>query len=119
MIANTGSAYKFRTIAVNSVGDSPISPESTVIVAAEAPNAPTNLARVYADGDMITIQWVAPIETGGIPVIDYKAFWDYGEGGQLVEIASTTNNNRLFTQSSDVISGRTYSFTVVAVNAVD
>ena len=68
---------------------------------------------------MITIQWVAPIETGGIPVIDYKAFWDYGEGGQLVEIASTTNNNRLFTQSSDVISGRTYSFTVVAVNAVD
>ena len=78
LTANTGSAYKFRTIAANSVGDSLISPESTVIVAAEAPNAPTNLERVYADGSMITIQWVAPIETGGIPVIDYKAYWDFG-----------------------------------------
>ena len=117
--ANTGSAYKFRIIAANSVGDSPISPESAIIVAAEAPDPPTDLARVYADGTLITISWVAPVETGGIPVIDYKIFWDYGEGNQHVQIASTTNSNKLFTQSEDIISGRTYSFTVVAVNAVD
>lgn len=52
-------------------------------------------------------------------MIDYKVFWDYGEGGPHVEIASTTNNDRLFTQDADIIGGRTYSFTAVAVNAVD
>ena len=68
-----------------------------MIIAANAPNPPTDLERVYADGTMITIEWVAPIITGGIPVIDYKVFWDYGEGGAHVEVASTTSNDKLFT----------------------
>lgn len=117
--ANSGSAYKFRVIAINTVGESLSSPESAIIIAANAPDPPTNLARVYADGTMITIEWDAPLLTGGIPVIDYKVYWDYGQGGQLVEIASTTANDRLFTQDSDIIGGRTYAFTAVAVNAVD
>ena len=85
-------------MAINSVGESPISADSAVIVAAEAPDPPTNLERVYGDGFIITIQWDAPVFTGGIPIIDYKVYWDYGQGGQFVEIASTTNNDRLFTQ---------------------
>ena len=117
--ANSGSAYKFRVIAENSVGESTASPDSAVIIAANAPDSPTDLARVYADDTQITIEWVAPVETGGIPVIDYKVYWDFGEGGAHVEISSTTDNNKLFTQDSDIISGKTYSFTVVAVNAVD
>lgn len=95
--ANSGSAYKFRIIAENSVGESGASAESAVIIAANAPDPPTSLERVYADGSMITIQWAAPVVTGGIPVIDYKVFWDYGQGGQLVELASTTSSDRLFT----------------------
>lgn len=95
--ANSGSAYKFRVVAVNSVGESSVSSESVVIIAANSPDPPTDLERVYADGSMITIEWVAPVETGGIPVIDYKVFWDYGEGNNFVEIASSTNNDRLYT----------------------
>ena len=89
-----------------------------MIIAANTPDPPTNLERVYADGSMITVQWVAPVETGGIPVIDYKVFWDYGMAGAFIEIASSTNNDRLFTQSDDIISGLTYQFKIVAVNAV-
>jgi hypothetical protein len=96
--ANSGSVYKFKVIAVNSVGESLTSAESAIIVAANAPDPPTDLARVYADGTMITIEWTAPLATGGIPVIDYKVFWDYGESGAHVEIASSTSNDLLFTQ---------------------
>ena len=117
--ANSGSAYRFRVVAVNSVGESPASSDSDFIIAANAPDPPTDLTRVYADGTMITIEWTAPTETGGIPVIDYQVFWDYGEGGSYERIASTTDSDRLFTQDTDIIGGRTYSFTVIAVNAVD
>ena len=94
---NSGSAYKYRVVAINSVGESNASADSDVIIAANAPDPPVDLERIYADGSMITIEWTAPIETGGIPVIDYKVFWDYGEGGTFVEIASTTSNDKLFT----------------------
>jgi len=35
-----------------------------------------------------------------------------------VEIASSTSNEQLYTKISDIILGKTYSFKVVAVNAV-
>ena len=82
---------------MNSVGESFVSTDSAVIIAANAPDPPTDLERVYADGTLITIEWLAPVVTGGIPVIDYMVFWDYGEGGAHVEVASTTSNDRLFT----------------------
>jgi hypothetical protein len=116
---STGSNYKFKVIAENGVGDGQASEESDTIIAASKPEPPTDLARVYGDGNLITIEWQAPLVTGGIPIIDYKVLWDYGQGGDFIQIADTTTGDRLFTMATDIIEGSTYQFKVVAVNAVD
>jgi titin len=116
---STGSNYKFKVQAQNGVGDSPTSSESETIIAATVPDPPTTLGRVYADGTMITIDWEAPTFTGGIPITDYKVVWDYASGGSdYDEIASTTTNDRLYTQDSNIIGGMTYSFKVIATNSI-
>ena len=105
---STGSNYKFKVIAENGVGDGPASEESETIIAASRPEAPTGLTRVYGDGDLITIEWQAPLITGGIPVIDYKVLWDYAQGGDFIQIADTTTGDRLYTKATDIIGGSTY-----------
>ena len=54
---STGSNYKFKVIAENGVGDGLASEESDTIIAASKPEPPTDLSRVYGDGDLITIEW--------------------------------------------------------------
>ena len=115
---STGNNYKFKVIAVNGVGEGSASEESDIIIAASPPESPTGLSRVYGDGTLITVEWEAPLVTGGIPIVDYKVYWDYGQGGAFVEIADTTTGDLIYTKNSDVIEGLTYQFKVVAVNAV-
>ena len=58
------------------------------------------------------------VVTGGIPIIDYKVLWDYGQGGDFVEIVDTTTGDKLYTKDEDIVEGTTYQFKVVSVNAV-
>jgi len=101
------------------VGDSTESAVSVGIIAAIKPTPPINLARVYSDGTMITIQWIAPVDNGGVPVTDYQVKWDYGSSGaSFVSVATTTSGQLLYTKNSDLIAGLTYQFKVLAVNAI-
>lgn len=115
---STGNNYKFKVFAENGVGEGDISAESDPIIAAIVPDPPTDVARVYSDGNMITIDWVAPVDNGGTPVIDYKVQWDFGLGGAFVEIADSTSGDALYTRSDSVIEGKTYLFKIIAVNAI-
>jgi hypothetical protein len=53
----TGSAYRYKLIATNAVGDGPESLQSDMIIAAIPPSPPVNLARIYSDGSLITLSW--------------------------------------------------------------
>lgn len=115
----TGSVYKYKLIASNSVGDGPESPQSVGILAAIAPTAPINLLRVASNDSLLTFSWSPPVDNGGIPVTDYQVMWDYGNSGtSYVTIATTTSGLLQYTKSSDLIRGETYNFKVMAVNAV-
>lgn len=95
---STGNNYRFKVLAVNGVGDGPLSDESDLIIAANLPDPPTDVARVYADGTTITINWNAPADAGGTPITDYKVKWDYGSSGaSWIEIAASTSNTLLYT----------------------
>jgi len=78
---STGNNYRFKVLAVNGVGDGPLSDQSVLIIAANLPGPPLNVARVYADGTKITISWTAPTDAGGTPITDFKVQWDYGSSG--------------------------------------
>ena len=104
-----GNNYKFQVQALNAAGTGPLSPESLSIVAATPPDHPTDILRVYADDEVITIGWKAPAYNGGSPVTGYKVYWDYASNGLGWEmIEDDVLDSLVYTRRNDVIVGRIY-----------
>jgi hypothetical protein len=60
---------------------------------------------------------------GGIPLTQYKVYWDYPNLGEtdlskFTKAGSKLPSETIYTQSSNVVSGTTYQFYVVATNQV-
>ena len=75
----TGNIYSFLVIAVNYVGDSPVSDTLANIVAGTPPSAPLNLCRadgVNPEGTKITLVWETPSSDGGSPLLSYTLYWN-------------------------------------------
>ncbi|MEC8946845.1 MAG: fibronectin type III domain-containing protein [Actinomycetota bacterium] len=62
------TTLRFRVMAVNERGAGPASPEVTVVVG--QPDRPTGLVGV-AEDSRIELSWLAPIDDGGSPIVDY------------------------------------------------
>ena len=75
-------------VAVNEAGQSEPSEVSDYMIAATVPDMPTNLIRVSADREQITIGWQAPAYNGGTPISGYKVYWDAGGHTLLFELAA-------------------------------
>ncbi|GIT00832.1 MAG: hypothetical protein CM1200mP26_25440 [Acidimicrobiales bacterium] len=62
------TTLRFRVMAVNEQGVGPASSEVTVVVG--QPDQPTGLTGVAGDG-RIDLSWMAPMDDGGSPIVDY------------------------------------------------
>ena len=104
------TSYTFSVVARNTIGDSPPSTSSSAVTAGFVPAAPQF---VLADvgGQSITVSW-EPTPDNGYPVTGYTITGSNGAGTKTVT-ADTTQ-----TVFTGLTRGQSYSFTVVATNAV-
>lgn len=69
-----GYTYRFKLIAMNQVGKSPLS-EFVIIKAAQVPDAPAIPTLVNQGPTAITISWLPP-NNNFDALLDYKVYWD-------------------------------------------
>jgi subtilisin family serine protease len=100
-----------RVKAVNRFGTSPASVAVTVTprAAATAPSAPLNVSAVGGDA-RATVRWSEPASNGGAAITKYVT--------TATPSGLTCESTTLSCVVSNLKNGTTYSFTVVAVNAV-
>lgn len=119
-LINAGVSYSFKVSAVNSVGESPLSDEFTVI-AATVPAAPATPTLVSQSQTLIQFSWNIPSD-GGSPILGYIVYSD-GGAGTFSALSPTITD--VLTVSYDVtqashgiVTGTVYQFNVIAYNAV-
>jgi predicted phage tail protein len=115
---SNGTTYYFTVKAVNPIGVSGASNEASSTTPATAPGAPTGLGATPGN-TTVALKWTAPTSNGGSPVTGYNVYEGTSSGG---ESTTPVNGATLITTASYTVSGlgngKTYYFTVKAVNAV-
>jgi len=86
-------------------------------VAAGAPSAPSALSGTFADGK-IELGWTAPDNEGAGPISHY-VIHPMVEGAELPAVETpTTSTSYSYEPADGLLAGRTYTFTVTAVNSL-
>jgi hypothetical protein len=84
-------------------------------MAATLPSAPGTPTRLTSSETMIAIEWTAPTDNGGTPILDYTVMWDQGLGGVFVTLGSSQGQTNYQT-GQPLVTGTTYRFQVRAIN---
>jgi hypothetical protein len=71
----------------------------------------------------IKFEWTQPLDLGGIPLTQYRVYWDADNLGStdldlFTQAGIKLPSETIYTQSSNVQSGVTYQFFVIAQNQV-
>lgn len=115
-LTNT-TAYTFRVVATNAIGNSEASTASTVVtpvIPITAPDAPTNVVATVLSANSVSVAFTAPASNGGSVITNYMVNYSFpgGVGGTPPQPPA----------SPIVVFGlttiTTYTFTVIAMNAV-
>src|SRR5438046_2170122 len=116
LAVSNGVTYFYQVSATNAVGEGPRSSEAsaTPTAPATAPGAPRNLQATPGDGQ-VTLNWQAPSNDGGSPILLYTIYRGNSSGGESFLIAVP-----LVTTYTDatVTNGVTYYYKVSATNAI-
>ena len=106
------TTLRFRVMAVNERGSGPASAEVTVVVG--QPDRPTGLVGVAGDG-RIDLSWMAPMDDGGSPIVDYVVERLVDTGWEVVDDATS-----VVTAASvkGLVNGTLESLRVAAVTVV-
>ncbi len=105
---SNGTAYRFRVVATNRVGDGTPSDWSTSVTPAGVPGAPAGVTATASDGQA-DVSWQAP-DGNGSPVTGYAV--TASPGGATCTTSGTTCT------VPGLTNGTSYTFTVVATNDV-
>ena len=108
-----GVTYRFVVQARNVVTLSEYSAHVDVL-AAQIPDAPTDLSNVPADttSSQIGLSWVVPVFDGGSPLIDYRLWTDDATGGDFNVLEQSLTS--LSYTAVGLTQGATYRFKVEA-----
>ena len=111
-----GTNYLFRVASVNDVGAGLYSANSSVVIPATSPDAPSALLGVRGNRQ-VQLSWTAPVSNGGLPVKDYLIQYssDSGSSWQTVSHAASVATTATVT---DLKNGTNYLFRVASVNDV-
>ena len=105
-----GTAYTFTVVATNVAGSSSASTASNSITPITIPNAPT-IGTAISGNAQATVNWTVP-NNGGSAITGYKVTSNYGV------ITNVNGATTATTIISGLTNGKTYTFTVIATNAI-
>jgi fibronectin type 3 domain-containing protein len=109
-----GMTYLYQVSAVNAVGQGNRSSTVTITMSTPSvPSAPLDLT-VRKNGGIVILTWTAPSDDGGSPITGYKVL--RGLTPYSLKPVATVNTTSF--QDSDLPTGKTYFYAVVAVNLV-
>ena len=92
---NQGKYYRFRIIAINSVGSSQPGPDSSFL-AADFPSAPTQPQLVASTSNSVQIKWNPPSDNGGATITGYEIYFKKATEDETMWIlVGTTDINTL------------------------
>ena len=111
-----GTSYKFQVTALNTVGPGITSPESSALIAATVPSAPTLLTATRGNGS-VSLSFTAPASTGWSDLTRYDVSTDGGSTWAPLTVVDGTGAARTATVPG-LANGTTYAVKVRAVNAV-
>lgn len=106
-----GTAYTFTVIATNAAGDSTPSSPSASVTPATNPDPPTGVTAIGGN-KTATISWLPPTNDGGAKVASYTVTPSPSGSPMTVKVPTTSAT------ISGLGNGTTYTFKVVATNAV-
>jgi predicted phage tail protein len=117
LLSNT--TYTYRVSAINSVGTSSPSniASATTAVQTCAPQSPTGLTVSSTSSSTITLNWNAPGNDGGSPIIGYKIERSTN-GGSWSTIVSNTHSASTTYSDNGLLPLMTYTYRVSAINSV-
>jgi titin len=113
---SNGTAYIFRVAAVNEVGTSSFSTESSSVTPANTPDAPTGVSGTAGNTE-VSLTWSAPAIDGGSAITDYEVEYSSDSGTTWTPFADGTSTTTSTTVTG-LSNGTAYIFRVAAVNAV-
>jgi len=105
-----GTQYFFDVTATNAKGESARSDPSNFVTPAREPDPPTDVVPTAGNGQA-TVTWKAPAFDGGSAITGYTA--TASPGGAAVTVGNVLNAT-----VTSLTNGVSYTFTVVAINAV-
>ncbi len=105
-----GFAYGIVVTSVDSAANTSASAVAVNFTAQTVPTAPTGLAPAVSDGQ-VTLTWVAPTSTGGLPLTEYVV--TDGSGNTATKAPGSSTHT-----FSGLTNGTGYSFIVKAKNAL-
>ena len=114
LVLVNGTAYWVRVAAVNEVGTGTWS-EPVERTPATRPSPPRSVSATRGDGSL-DVTWVAPAESGGLPVTEYRVQWR--SGGQLFSAARELEAAGNSATVPGLANGTAYWVRVAAVNEV-
>src|SRR5437870_6279003 len=116
LAVSNNMTYYYQVSATNAVGEGPRSSEAsaTPTAPATAPGAPRNLQATPGDGQ-VTLNWQAPSDDGGSPILLYTIYRGNASGGEsfLITVPLVTT----YTDAA-VTNGVPYYYQVSATNAI-
>jgi outer membrane protein assembly factor BamB len=117
---SNGTTYYFTVEAVNAVGNSPSSNETSAKpMAPTVPGPPQNLKAVTDPSKGVDLSWTAPATNGGSPVTAYTVFRGTKSGREsaYASIRCSTSCPTSF-HDSNTKGATTYFYEIAAVNSV-
>ena len=109
-----GSAYDFRVMAVNSVGDGSYT-ESVSATPRTTPGAPTALTATFGPASA-ALTWTAPTSNGGAAITDYTIQYKAATSSTWLTFSDGVSGSTSGTVTG-LTNGVAYNFQVAAVNA--
>jgi len=107
-----GIRYYYTVTAVNAIGESTFSSETSAVPAA-VPPGPRNVTTVQGNG-FITVSWLSPANDEGAAILGYKLY--KSTTANVTETWIALGNVTNYTDSF-VVAGQVYFYAITAINA--